>query len=275
MFGKKAFTLVELLVVISIIALLMAMLLPALERARNQARAIKCQSNLKQWGVLWTNFLDENEGCFFDVFNIWAVPPDGQPDWWGDYYLRPETEGIRFCPMATELVNPTGDLVNVGTAGTKSIAWGRLGTKGWRSYDFYGSYGVNAWLSVHTYFDPINPPQYFWETADAKGPAKVPVWFDCAAHASFVGVPIPPYVMDPPPSEDFFDEEHSGALCVINRHDGGINSLFMDWSVRKVGLKEPWTLKWHREFDTANKWTIAGGVKPEDWPEWMRKFKDY
>jgi hypothetical protein len=49
----------------------------------------------------------------------------------------------------------------------------------------------------------------------------------------------------------------------------------MDWSVRKVELKETWTLKWHREFDTANKWTSAGGVKPEDWPYWMRKFKDY
>jgi len=62
---------------------------------------------------------------------------------------------------------------------------------------------------------------------------------------------------------------------VINRHNGGINILFMDWSARKAGLKELWTLKWHREFDTTNFWTIAGGVKPTDWPEWMRKFKDY
>jgi hypothetical protein len=49
----------------------------------------------------------------------------------------------------------------------------------------------------------------------------------------------------------------------------------MDWSVRKVGLKELWTLKWYRQFDIANPWTRAGGVKPEDWPEWMRNFKDY
>ena len=61
----------------------------------------------------------------------------------------------------------------------------------------------------------------------------------------------------------------------MNRHDGGINGLFMDWSVRKVGLKELWTLKWHRNYNTANGWTIAGGVKPDDWPPWMRKFKDY
>ncbi len=63
-------------------------------------------------------------------------------------------------------------------------------------------------------------------------------------------------------------------IC-IDRHNGGINMLLMDWSVRKVGLKELWTLKWHRQFDTAGPWTKAGGVEPEDWPEWMRKFRDY
>ena len=49
----------------------------------------------------------------------------------------------------------------------------------------------------------------------------------------------------------------------------------MDWSVRKVGLKELWTLKWNKEFNTNNHWTKAGGVQPDDWPQWMRNFKDY
>jgi hypothetical protein len=48
-----------------------------------------------------------------------------------------------------------------------------------------------------------------------------------------------------------------------------------DWSVRKVGLKELWTLKWYAHFDTVGPWTKRGGVKPEDWPEWMRGFKEY
>jgi prepilin-type processing-associated H-X9-DG protein len=61
----------------------------------------------------------------------------------------------------------------------------------------------------------------------------------------------------------------------INRHDGGVNSLFLDWSVRKVGIKELWTLNRHPYFDTRGPWTKAGGVAPEDWPEWMRGFKDY
>lgn len=34
-------------------------------------------------------------------------------------------------------------------------------------------------------------------------------------------------------------------------------------------------LQWHRSFRTAGPWTKAGGVLPEDWPPWMRAFKDY
>jgi len=61
----------------------------------------------------------------------------------------------------------------------------------------------------------------------------------------------------------------------INRHNGSVNGLFLDWSVRKIGLKELWTLKWNKEFNTAGRWTRAGSVQPERWPEWMRNFKDY
>jgi prepilin-type processing-associated H-X9-DG protein len=62
---------------------------------------------------------------------------------------------------------------------------------------------------------------------------------------------------------------------VINRHNGFINLLFMDWSARHIGLKENWTLKWHHAFNTSGPWTKAGGVQPSDWPEWLRRFKDY
>jgi prepilin-type processing-associated H-X9-DG protein len=63
--------------------------------------------------------------------------------------------------------------------------------------------------------------------------------------------------------------------CCINRHNGTVNCLFADGSVRKVGLKELWTLQWHRTFNTQGPWTQAGGVTPEDWPEWMRDFREY
>ncbi len=62
-----------------------------------------------------------------------------------------------------------------------------------------------------------------------------------------------------------------GRFCV-NRHNEMINGAFLDFSVRKIGLKELWTLNWHRKYDTASPWTIAGGAQPEDLPQWMRGF---
>jgi prepilin-type N-terminal cleavage/methylation domain-containing protein len=59
---NKAFTLVELLVVISIIAMLLAVLMPALSKARAAARWVVCGSNLKQWGYTLQGYSTENSG---------------------------------------------------------------------------------------------------------------------------------------------------------------------------------------------------------------------
>jgi len=61
MIKRKGFTLIELLVVIAIIAILMAILMPALHRAREQGRRAKCLGNLRQLGLAWTMYADEND----------------------------------------------------------------------------------------------------------------------------------------------------------------------------------------------------------------------
>ena len=65
----KAFTLIELLVVIAVIAVLLGILLPALNKARQLAKRAGCGSNLRQLAFAWEMYLDDNDGYFYRASN--------------------------------------------------------------------------------------------------------------------------------------------------------------------------------------------------------------
>ncbi len=188
--------------------------------------------------------------------------------------------------MATKPANPTGLSDPVGGP---FVAWGRFWSRDqWGSNipgsweNSYGSYAVNNYSIYWHYWRDSEQGPYFWRTPYVKCASNIPLHLDSSIPWGWMDLewwgnaPEPPEC-DAIPTELVRNSQgpHNTYRHCINRHNGGINSLFMDWTVRKVGLKELWTLKWHKEFNTHNPWTKAGGVRPEDWPEWMRSFKDY
>jgi prepilin-type N-terminal cleavage/methylation domain-containing protein len=108
---QRAFTLIELLVVIAIIAILMAVMMPALQRVKEQAQEMTCRANLREYGLVHNVYLDENDSRYpfagtslvmteypvagYQRYCRWhdkRYPPDG-PLW----KLMPETK-VNLCP---------------------------------------------------------------------------------------------------------------------------------------------------------------------------------
>ncbi|MBN2271476.1 MAG: type II secretion system protein [Sedimentisphaerales bacterium] len=272
------FTLIELLVAVAVIALLMVILVPALQGVRRQAGAVVCQSNLRQWALVYTAYSDDYDGKFWRTYD----PGTERPGFWVAKlasYCK-DSNDLLLCPLAAtaRIAMPESDWnADVfGDSGGTFSSW-RL----WY-YKARGEGPVYTGSYAHNHFAMDNSPQpdwriqaypdsFYWQTRHTKDQANIPLLTDGPwIEATHIDPNCPP-----PDTETIIALRAQTFDSCISRHDAEINGLFMDSHVAKIGLKQLWTLKWHRQFDTAGPWTTAGGVKPTDWPKWLRHCKDY
>ncbi len=265
--NRSAFTLIELLVVIAIIALLMSILMPALGRARKQARSVVCQANLKQWGTIWAMYTDENNGMFPRRTRDSGRWIDVLFDY---YYKDPK---FRVCPMATKIAFPTyppgaSDTLTVG--GDALTSWGRVAETGGRPAGTWGSYGINGWVQQCAEPGGVlygKPGEFFWKTPGVKGAGEVPLFLDCWFWCGW-----PDHTDTPPKADDRLarypgDDNAMNRFC-LNRHQQAINAVYLDYHVERVWLKALWHQKWSKRFDTH--------LPGPDWATeapWMASFK--
>jgi hypothetical protein len=266
-----AFTLIEVLVVAGIIVMLMAILIPSLSRARKQARAVICMGYLGQWGGIWSMYCQTNKDSFpGDIYENTGFYRAGWITCLRSLYDT-KSEILR-CPMATER-HPKG-VIYGGPFYTYTMP-SSVSRGGGREEC---SYGINIWIcNPPPEMEVIQgrPTKLHWrKPSKVDFPNRVPVFADSMFRG---GAPMEAGQRGEPPN---FEGEYTSPHCemkhfCINRHNRFNNHLFMDWSVRRVGIKELWTLKWHREFDTAGPWTKAGRNPQYPWPVWLRAFPDY
>lgn len=262
---QDGFTLIELLVVIAIIALLLSILMPALQKVKEQAKAVICKANLRQWGLMYSMYVGDNEQSL-------PVGWNGGTMWMTDLLAYYDGESdLCLCPSAKQFLSRQEDMWAAG----EFTAWGVYGegsypVPSWGEEGMYGSYGANGWghnpLDVGvagTYDVSASVRDNFWRKMTNVSRAEtVPL----LGGSMWDGTE--PAEGDEAP--DYQGVQKAGSnmsVFCLDRHSGGPNMLFMDISAREVGLKELWVLRWHRKWDSS--------VSLPTWPEWMAKYKDY
>ena len=295
---RKAFTLIELLVVIAIIALLMSILAPALTRVMDQAKNALCLARLHQWAAIFSMYSEDNDGHLTGFHNLSPgdktyTPPGETLDFhehcWVQrlhrFYAEPlswdqngnitaSEESWEFCMCPnTEKTWYSGEFAGPLTGW--DFRWDQMNavTPPGGFFSWYGachgSYGKNSWVTEST----LNTQDgtmwydldvYAWHTTRVRGVSRIPLFCDSTMRGGF------PQVTNPIPSRPYYWVMELGGEMgrfAIDRHHLTVNMVFLDLTVRKVGLKQCWQLFWHRNWDLS----LAPDPRdPEQWPSWLR-----
>ena len=265
---KKGFTLIELLVVIAIIALLLSILMPSLQKVKEQARSAVCKSNLKQWGVCFSMYLVDNN----EKFTLGYDPAGGWLsyfDWIGKMEPYYDNRDLFTCPSAKKYDLIGGILmlgIDLESGKTREAWWYKPVSMA--EPDVVGSYGLNNWVQSVPETPQYGDRSYYFERSTSSTGAslsQVPLFADCMWLGGYPGAPTAN--SNPPPSQedDIGTWETQMRRYSMKRHNDGINIVFLDQSIRGVGIKELWGLKWHKKYDTNNYYTDP----TFDWPGWM------
>ena len=180
----NAFTLIELLAVITIIAMLAGMISPSLQRVRAQAETTACQSNLRQIGTAVWLYIPDNGNKFPSINNPWGkqyFTNEGATDVLGalgpygltpkalacpadlrskDSYYRKYTNSYEFPPFASEEEAAPGTATIYAGDSTFEIPFRRL-TLAWDATNAHSDgYGYNGIRADNTVYSRTNKPTY-------------------------------------------------------------------------------------------------------------------
>ncbi|MBN1437052.1 MAG: prepilin-type N-terminal cleavage/methylation domain-containing protein [Sedimentisphaerales bacterium] len=263
---KRGFTLIELLVVVSIIALLISILLPALSRARKQARAAVDLSNLHHWGLATGLYQADNDGKLFSYtyYADWQSNQEHFDAMQDGFFMgamrkyHDNTEELRLCPEAEKIdLDPHGGEPEWGSTFT---AWGNPEAEDTDNVNpIYrsdiGSYCWNAWAYQWSAITAQSlaargvslDSSRFWSSAQLS--AEVPLLADGAMPDAWPdGWNGWPDYDDQEFSWDFLARGDMVRIA-MNRHFGAANVVFGDSSAARVPLLDLWNLRWNPQYE--------------------------